>query len=61
MLDIIATWINIKTGEKYRIMVDAIDTTNIRDGTEVIVYRNMETGKVFVREKEEFYIKFLKE
>ncbi len=61
MLDILSTWINIKTNVRYRIICNAIDTTNIREGLDVIVYRSIDTGKVFVREKEEFYTKFRKE
>jgi len=46
-----------KTGNKYTVLYDAaLDCTNSRDGTEVVVY--IRNGKVFVREKQEFMEKF---
>lgn len=51
---------NKKTGKMYDMLYKAIDCTNARDGTRVVVYRKHEdySGVVFVRELEEFYEKF---
>lgn len=46
-----------KTGNTYYLNAKAIDATNERDGTEVMVYRNTD-GQVFVRELQEFNRKF---
>ncbi len=49
--------IHKKTGNKYTVLYDtALDCTNSRDGTEVVVYTR--DDKVFVREKQEFMEKF---
>lgn len=52
---------HIKTGKIYVVMhTDAIDTTNVNDGTHVVVYRQDGTNHpVFVREKSEFHEKFV--
>lgn len=53
----IKTAVHNKTGNIYHVLYDsAIDCTNSRDGTEVVVYYR--DGKVFVREKQEFCRKF---
>ena len=51
---------NIKNGNVYIVMNKAIDCTNERDGTEVIIYYP-ENKKEFlcVREKKEFLLKFV--
>lgn len=49
-----------KTGNIYTVITDsAIDCTNERDGTQVVVYCNVE-GMWFVREAKEFWQKFEK-
>jgi len=49
-----------KPGNIYEITnSNAIDVTNSRDGTPVMIYKN-EEGKFFVREKQEFNEKFEK-
>ena len=49
--------IHMKTGNLYDVLcMDAIDCTNERDGTKVIVYTR--DGMVFVRERDEFLKKF---
>lgn len=45
-----------KTGKIYKIMSNAIDTTNSRDGLEVVIYTD--DKNVFVREITEFCDKF---
>lgn len=46
-----------KTGNKYQVIADdAIDCTNVRDGTKAVVYYR--DGMFFVREKAEFSEKF---
>ena len=52
---------NIKNGNVYCVVNQAIDCTNERDGTEVIIYYP-ESNKDFlcVREKKEFLVKFIK-
>lgn len=46
-----------KTGNKYQVIVnEAIDCTNVRDGTPVVIYYR--DGMFFVREKVEFFEKF---
>lgn len=47
---------NKKTGKLYTLQSRALDCTNIRDGTTVIVYTDGQM--VFVREASEFYEKF---
>ncbi|MBF0439380.1 MAG: hypothetical protein HQL93_09695 [Magnetococcales bacterium] len=51
---------NKKTSKKY-VIVDyhAIDATNIREGTPVVIYRAIGSRQpVFVRDKDEFHEKF---
>ena len=56
---------NKKTKETYLVIHrDAIDTTNSRDGTPVVVYMSLASSqdnskKVFVRELDEFLEKFM--
>ena len=53
----IKTAIHKKTGNKYQVSADeAIDCTNERDGTPVVVYYR--DGMFFVREKTEFIEEF---
>lgn len=48
-----------KTGNIYRHLAYAIDCTNSRDGTEVVVYcRDDDEHDIFVREFKEFEKKF---
>jgi hypothetical protein len=50
-----------KTGNLYEKVIDAIDCTNDRDGTEVVIYRKADEGldaQLFVRERREFEEKF---
>ena len=52
-------WINNKNGRKYQVVSEAIDCTNERDGLIVVAYTCKEAeGKLFVREKGEFLLKF---
>ena len=52
---------NIKNGNIYKILFHAIDCTNIRDGTKVIVYCPLQNESLIcVREETEFYSKFEK-
>ena len=53
-----ASFIHIKTQNKYTIVGSAIDATNERDGLAVVVYRNNQ-GALFVRDKQEFLTKFV--
>ena len=48
---------NTKTRAPYRIIAQAVDCTNARDGTPVIIYCNYD-GELFVREAREFHEKF---
>lgn len=53
-------WINNKNGREYQVVSEAIDCTNERDGLIVVVYTCKEAeGKLFVREKGEFYLNSL--
>lgn len=48
-----------KTGTVYRKINDAIDCTNIRDGTHVVVYTcDTATTSIFVRDAKEFEREF---
>ena len=50
-----------KTGTLYQLIAHAIDCTNNRDGTEVVVYAKHGTdidNHVFVRDRKEFEEKF---
>lgn len=54
---------NRKNGRLYRILHRALDCTNARDGTPVVVYRPEEApgpdpALVFVRDEAEFLTKF---
>lgn len=50
---------NNKTGDIYSLWDEAIDCTNSRDGTKVIIYyKEDDDSIVFVREAKEFYEKF---
>lgn len=52
-------WINNKNKREYQVVGEAIDCTNERDGLITVVYTCKEAeGKLFVREKSEFLIKF---
>ena len=53
-------WINKKNGNQYQVVKEAIDCTNERDGLIVVVYTAEKApGKLFVREKNEFLVKFV--
>ncbi|WP_410207733.1 hypothetical protein [Fusobacterium sp.] len=55
-------WINKKNKRRYQVVKEAIDCTNERDGLSVIVYTcGSAPGKLFVRDKNEFLIKFIPE
>ena len=47
---------NKKNGNLYEFVSKALDVTNTRDDTEMVVYKFLDM--VFVRESEEFYEKF---
>jgi Protein of unknown function (DUF1653). len=50
---------HIKTGNLYKILHQAIDCTNSRDGTKVIIYSKVgEEEKVYVRDEKEWEEKF---
>lgn len=50
---------NNKKGTKYEVIYDdATDATNERDGESCVVYRSETDGQIYVREKEEFWVKF---
>lgn len=50
---------NKKSGELYHVICTAIDCTNSRDGTKVVIYRKMFVyDEIFVREETEFLEKF---
>jgi hypothetical protein len=52
-------WTNNKTGKTYMVVNDDVcDCTNSRNGTRVVLYVDIETGKQFVREHSEFLLKF---
>jgi len=50
-------YINNKTGGIYQKLSEVLDATNGRDGY-LVIYRHIDTGKTFAREKNEFYLKF---
>lgn len=59
MIEKNSLWINNKNGREYQVISEAIDCTNERDGLITVVYICKEAeGKLFVREKGEFLIKF---
>jgi len=52
---------NKKTGRTYQIVAMGTDCTNSRDGTEVVIYHDVEHeygAQTFVREAKEFFNKF---
>ena len=49
--------VHLKTGKTYRMLGKVVDATNSRDGEELILYQN-EDGGLFVREVQEFWVKF---
>jgi hypothetical protein len=52
---------NHKNGKLYRWIADAVDCTNARDGTAVVVYCPLEQPDVIcVRERSEFLAKFIR-
>ena len=52
-------WKNNKNGKTYMVVnEDVCDCTNSRAGTRVVLYVDVETGKQFVREYDEFLLKF---
>ena len=51
---------NIKNGNVYIVINQAIDCTNVRDGTEVMVYYPENNKDLLcVRDKKEFLVKFI--
>ena len=59
MIERNSLWINNKNRREYQVINEAIDCTNERDGLITVVYVCKEAeGKLFVREKGEFLIKF---
>lgn len=52
---------NLKNGKIYDVIrEDVINCTNANDGEVMILYKNMDyPDKIFVREKSEFYVKFV--
>lgn len=53
-------WKNKKTGVIYTVIDEVINTTNVRNGEQMILYCDEAKQLVFVREKTEFYAKFEK-
>jgi len=53
---------NIKNGNIYEVIrEDVINCTNANDGEIMVLYRSDNyPDKIFVREKNEFYVKFVK-
>ena len=47
-----------KSGKTYRILFEAIDCTNSRNGTPVVVYKSQDSHNKYVRELDEFNAKF---
>ena len=54
-------FINNKNKQKYVMIGAAIDCTNDRDGTRVVIYKKIDSPLTFVRESDEFFKKFTKE
>jgi hypothetical protein len=52
--------IHNKTGNRYIVVDELIDATNERNGTVCVLYKN-EEGRMFVIEKEEFWMRFTAE
>ena len=53
-------YLNKKTGNAYRVIGVAQDTTNARDGNAVVIYQSfaVESIELFVRDLDEFNVKF---
>jgi hypothetical protein len=53
-------WRNNKSGVEYIVAFNAIDTTNVRQGLNVVVYMNLkdDNSEIYVRETSEFEEKF---
>ncbi|WP_033337306.1 hypothetical protein [Thioalkalivibrio thiocyanodenitrificans] len=50
---------NNKTGGHYLVLREAIDCTNERDGTRVLIYKAFDaSGSLYVRDAEQFMEKF---
>lgn len=48
-----------KTGSIYRLLGYAVDCTNIRNGTECVVYcPDNKSNRIYVRDQKEFFDKF---
>lgn len=54
-------WRNYKTGKLYVVIGIATDCTNDRDGTQVVLYRENGCDAVYVRDLDEFKLKFTAE
>jgi len=61
----VGKYINIKTGNEYFVLDFAVNATNEQDGQDMVIYTLAETAhyptrKNYVREIEEFEVKFKK-
>lgn len=56
-------YVNKKSGKLYDLCseIELINTTNAQDGQKMLLYASLDDEKLFVREKEEFLAKFIKE
>jgi hypothetical protein len=53
-------FVNKKNGNHYKILHEARDCTNSRDGARILVYCPInDNSQVFVRDEAEFYEKFI--
>ncbi len=57
----ITLWRNLKNKTIYEKLYEAVDCTNSREGTLVVIYRihEMFSGQIWARDKEEFLKKFI--
>lgn len=49
---------HLTTGTLYEVLFIAKDATNETEGCDMVVYRSSKDGKIYVREKNEFALKF---
>lgn len=49
---------NKKKGTLYSVIGPAIDATNSRNGNRVVVYKSCDDGMLYVRDEDEFAVKF---
>lgn len=58
-MEIVVRWRNNKNQNLYKVLHQATDCTNNRDGTKVVAYTPVDKlGEVFVRDEAEFLVKF---